>query len=83
MWLFVKGRRRPLAEREATVEPENIVPVDDTTADVAEVTPVRFDPGAATVQQVLAHLAANPADRRRVLAAERRGKARKGILGGD
>lgn len=83
MWIFVKGRRRLRVEQTTTVEPDGTVAVVETTDEVVDVTPVRFDPGAANVQQVLAYLAANPADRRRVLAAERRGKARKGILGGD
>ena len=41
-----------------------------------------FDPSNATVDEVLAHLDKSDDDERdRVLAAERAGKARKGILG--
>jgi len=82
MWTFIKGRRQ-LREPVAVTpiaEPQAAEPVEVPTPAVV---PVRFDPSAATVAQVLAYLAEHPADRRRVLAAERRGKARKGILGDD
>ena len=40
-----------------------------------------FDPGSATVVDVKAYIAANPADAERVLAAERAGKNRRSIVG--
>lgn len=43
-----------------------------------------YDPGAHTVAEVLAYLAeVDPDERDRALEAERNGKARKGILGGE
>jgi hypothetical protein len=40
-----------------------------------------FHPGDHGIPEVLAHLEENPVDAERVLAEERAGKARKGILG--
>lgn len=40
----------------------------------------QFDPAAHTVSQVLAYILQNPDDRKRVLAAERKGKNRKTIV---
>ena len=42
-----------------------------------------FDPGAHTVDDVNAYLEANPDDAARVLEAERVGRNRVGITGGD
>lgn len=84
MWLFIKGRRRLRTETTTTTADAVVDEVVEVVEEIAEVVPVvRFDPATATVAEVNAYLAEHPADRRRVLAAERRGKARKGILGTD
>lgn len=50
--------------------------------DVVEPTPDGpFDPSAHTVDEVTAYLAANPDDAERVVAEERLGKNRAGIVG--
>ena len=42
--------------------------------------PEAYDPGSKSVPQVLAYIETNPDEHEAVLAAERAGKARKGIL---
>ena len=85
--------RVPLAG-DVHVEPDELLEVSDATwaqhawpestwAEV-EVPKQVFDPDEHTVDEVLAHLAkAEEDERERVLAAERAGKARKGVLGSD
>lgn len=51
--------------------------IEDVTAHVV----ARFDPAKHTVAEVNAYIAEHPSDRQRIIRAERRGKARKGILG--
>lgn len=55
---------------------------DAETAAEAPVEADRFDPAEHTVAEVVAYLGEHPDASRSILAAERRGKARKGILGG-
>lgn len=86
----------PLADKD--VAPDDILEVSDPTFlahewpetvwFVVEAPPrpvdAAFDPSSATVDQVNAYLAdANGEERDRVLAAERAGKARVGVLGTD
>jgi hypothetical protein len=77
-----------------TVEPDGLLEVSDALwaqhewpeTVWAEVQVPRrvFDPSEHTVAQVLAHLdKADDDERDRVLAAERAGKARAGVLGND
>lgn len=51
---------------------EEIVTVDDT----------RFHPGDHKVEEVAAYVAEHPEDAARVIAEEKAGKARTGIVGG-
>lgn len=48
--------------------------------DAPDVTPTGFDPGDATVAQVLQYVADHPDQAAAVLAAEQAGRARKGII---
>jgi hypothetical protein len=64
------GRSHFLSRREAE-DPVAAAADADTT----------FHPGDHGIPEVLAHLEENPVDAERVLAEERAGKARKGILG--
>ncbi len=53
----------------------------EEAADPAATDDTRFHPEAHNVDEVLAYLEENPVDGERVLAEERTGKARQGILG--
>lgn len=77
-----------------TVEPDGVIEVNDalwaqhewpdTVWAEIEVPRRVFDPADHTVAQVVAHLErADDEERARVLAAERAGKARAGVLGND
>jgi hypothetical protein len=61
-------------EPEATEEPE----VEETTEEPEE--DEEYDPGEHTVLEVQAYLAEHPEETEEVLARERNGRARKGIL---
>lgn len=70
--------RRPAPAPAPTQDPVVTTP---TPGSAVTVQAEAFDPAGHTVDEVLAHLGeADDAERERVLAAEKDGKARKGVL---
>lgn len=62
-------------------EPRPASGIEELLEDVAARVVARFDPSQHTVPEVKAYIAAHPEERQRIIRAERRGKARRGILG--
>lgn len=78
----MKARNRGRAERGAVVNERGTEPVETLTGSGAPNPSTAFDQSKASVAEVLAHVAQNPDRRKAVLAAERKGKKRKGVLDG-
>jgi hypothetical protein len=78
-------RRRSVAAPQVEVspppDPRPASGIEELLEDVTAQVVARFDPAKHTVAEVNAWIAEHPFDRQRVIRAERRGKARKGILG--
>lgn len=80
MSILPEGVARLLGKRRARVAaptpPMGLPPVEASPPPAQP----QFDPNKHTVPEVLAYLVDNPDDRKRVLAAERKGKNRKTIV---
>jgi hypothetical protein len=79
--LFRRTVAAPQVEVSSPPEPRPASGIEELLEDVAARVVARFDPKLHTVAEVKAYLAEHPEDRARVLRAERRGRARRGILG--
>lgn len=79
--LFRRSQAAPQADGSPPPEPRPASAVEDLLEDAAALVVARFDPKLHTVAEVKAYLEEHPEDRARVIRAERRGKARRGILG--